>query len=131
MWQLWVSSNLLASRVIGVSDLCDFPPEAAAKPKVSHSCFNSADMTSAEVNISIHLWKSLSPCGFGPLCMVRRRPQAGPELAKQCSEVQVWVRALELTYFDLFWKQHHCSIKVLLQPAVIVTTFALVVAADK
>lgn len=50
VWQpvvLWV---LLACRVIGVSDLCDYPAEAAAKPKVSHSCFNSSDMTSAEVS---------------------------------------------------------------------------------
>lgn len=42
--------TLLTCRVIGVSDLCDFPPEAAAKPKVSRSCFNSAEMTSAEVS---------------------------------------------------------------------------------
>ena len=45
----------LTCRVIGVSDLCDFPPEAAAKPKVSRSCFNSAEMTSAEVKISASL----------------------------------------------------------------------------
>ncbi len=36
-------------RLVGVSDLCDYPPEAASKTKVSHSCINSAEMTSAEV----------------------------------------------------------------------------------
>ena len=51
---LW-SNHLPAYRVIGVSDLCDYPPEATAKPKVSHSCFKSAEMTSAEVGSSTHL----------------------------------------------------------------------------
>lgn len=37
-------------RVVGVSDLCDYPAEVGTKPKVSHSCFNSADMSSAEVD---------------------------------------------------------------------------------
>ena len=39
-------------RVIGVTDLCDYPSEAANKTVVSHSCFISADMSSAEVNVS-------------------------------------------------------------------------------
>lgn len=61
---------LLTCRVIGVSDLCDFPPEAAAKPKVSRSCFNSAEMTSAEVTT---FCSPMCISVFVPFCICQKR----------------------------------------------------------
>ena len=49
-------------RVVGVSDLCDYPPEATSKPSVSHSCINSAELSSAEVTTHHHLHPCLHVC---------------------------------------------------------------------
>lgn len=48
-YQCHRQAHVYPCRLVGVSDLCDYPPEAAFKTKVSHSCINSAEMTSAEV----------------------------------------------------------------------------------
>ncbi|KAL3138055.1 hypothetical protein ABBQ38_005288 [Trebouxia sp. C0009 RCD-2024] len=66
----------LGDRVIGVSDLCDYPAEAAAKPKVSHSCFNSADMTSAEVEAKMQELKAKqqSPFTLDKAWLAQQRP---------------------------------------------------------
>lgn len=52
-----LNHTCILSRVVGVSDHCDWPPEAAALPKVSRSRVDCRSMSPAEVEAQMQSYK--------------------------------------------------------------------------
>ena len=68
----------LADQLVGVSDLCDFPPEAQHKPVVSRSLIDTSVLSSAEVEAKM---RALQDSGTSPFHLeVALLHQAAPDL---------------------------------------------------
>ncbi len=66
----------LGDQIIGVTDLCDYPPEVKDKPIVSRSKIDVASMTSEEVELEMHrlLASGESPYELDQEWLVRQAP---------------------------------------------------------